>query len=221
MSGRSLGLDLPLDTRPLPTPARAPVHVACRGRALSKSLGTGAQIPGCTHTHTHMHACTHACTQACLAATPRTRASRSRSGGTTCSATAPSRWAYCCGNPTRELDAVGGDMHAPGQLWDILPDGSWAEIVSGLRPDMVAGSSGPKPKEPSRGLAVLPAQQPPRAGGRTAAGRGEAGHGPGPGRGLADRPAAMQGCRGSPCCACWSCFDYVVKGGRGWGDRKG
>jgi hypothetical protein len=34
------------------------------------------------------------------------------------------------------------DQGTSGRLWEFLPDRTWAEILSGLRPDMVAGISG-------------------------------------------------------------------------------
>jgi hypothetical protein len=35
-----------------------------------------------------------------------------------------------------------GRQGTSGRLWEFLPDRTWAEILSGLRPDMVAGISG-------------------------------------------------------------------------------
>jgi hypothetical protein len=39
-----------------------------------------------------------------------------------------------------------------GRLWEFLPDRTWAEIWSGLRPDMVAGISGQTEKTDSNSL---------------------------------------------------------------------
>jgi hypothetical protein len=40
------------------------------------------------------------------------------------------------------LAVVGERQGTSGRLWEFLPDRTWAEIWSGLRPDMVAGMSG-------------------------------------------------------------------------------